>query len=180
MLGTTGWKRVILLPCAALALTASSAGAVSLQTWDKVINDGVKRFKVLSQFGDEAVLDKETGLVWQRSPSPTNTAEWGSSAALCLGTPIGGRRGWRLPSTWELMTLKDPAQSNPALPPGHPFQDIVTTDVYWTSTASLVTAASAHAVSFSSGGAGIQTNSKTNEELRWCVRGPGGDYPGTP
>ena len=166
---TTGWKRAMLFPWAVLALTATSAGAAALQSWDKVIPNGATRFKVLSQLDGEAVLDKETGLTWQRSPSPTNTSDWGSSAALCIGTAIGGRRGWRLPSAWELMTLKDPAQSNPALPPGHPFQGIVTNTIYWTSTASLTSATSAHAVNFASGGAGIFTNLKTVDGLRWCV-----------
>ena len=37
-------------------------------TWDQQIN-GEGRFKVLSQFGGAAVLDKETGRVWEQSPS---------------------------------------------------------------------------------------------------------------
>jgi len=138
------------------------------------------RRKVLSQFDGEAVLDKETGLVWQMSPSPTSTFGWGDSAALCVGTAIGGRRGWRLPTAWELMTLKDRAQASPALPPNHPFLDVVTDTIYWTSTASLANAAFALALTFSSGGQGIISASKTNLGLRWCGGGPGGDYPGTP
>jgi hypothetical protein len=173
-------KRWVLLLSTALALAASSAGAAPPQSWDRVIPDGARRFKVIAQMGDEAVLDKETGLVWQRSPSSVSTFDWGTSAALCIGTPIGGRRGWRLPSAWELMTLKDPAQSNPALPTNHPFQDVVTGTIYWTSTASASDANGALALSFSSGGQGIITNARSNLGLRWCVRGPGGDYPGTP
>jgi hypothetical protein len=169
----------VLLLCT-VALTASSAGAAPLQSWDRVFADGAKRFKLLAQMGDEAVLDKETGLVWQRSPSPASTFDWGNSNALCIGTAIGGRRGWRLPSAWELMTLKDPAQSNPALPPNHPFQDVVTGTIYWTSTAAVADADSALALTFTSGGQGIITTAKSNVGLRWCVRGPGGDYAGTP
>jgi len=174
-------KRSLLTACAALILAAvGSAEAAPPQGWDKLIPSGASRFKVLSQFGGEAVLDKETGLTWQRSPSPTNLFDWGSSAALCIGTAVGGRRGWRLPSGWELMTLKDPGQSNPALPPGHPFQDVVESTIYWTSTASLVNASSALALTFSNGAAGVITTTKTGLGLRWCLRGPGGDYPGTP
>jgi hypothetical protein len=177
---TAGWKQGLLVSCAVLALTVTSAGAASLQTWDKVIPDGAKRFKVLNQFDGEAVLDKETGLVWQRSPSSISTFDWGSSVALCVGTAIGGRRGWRLPTAWELMTLKDPAQSDPALPPNHPFEDVVTETIYWTSTADAETASHALSITFANGGAGIIIGDKTTLGLRWCVRGPGGDYPGTP
>lgn len=173
-------NRIFLVFSAVLAWAGSNADAASLPSWDRVIPNGATRFSVLSRMNDEAVLDKETGLVWQRAPSPVSTFDWGNSAALCIGTAIGGRRGWRLPSAWELMTLKDPAQSSPALPPGHPFQDVVTGVIYWTSTASPGDAAGALALSFTSGGQGIITTSKTNLGLRWCVRGPGGDYPGTP
>ena len=37
-------------------------------TWDDKIN-GHHRFKVLREFGGAAVLDKETGRVWEQSPS---------------------------------------------------------------------------------------------------------------
>ena len=37
-------------------------------TWDQQIN-GHGRFKVLKEFGGAAVLDKETGRVWEQSPS---------------------------------------------------------------------------------------------------------------
>jgi hypothetical protein len=78
------------------------------------------------------------------------------------------------------MTLKDPAQSDPALPPGHPFEDVVPTTIYWTSTASLANATAALAIFFGNGGAGVNTTAKDGLGLRWCVRAPGGDYSGTP
>lgn len=168
------------LVACAVVLAARMASGASPPSWEKVIPDGAKRFKVLTQFGGEAVLDRETGLTWQRSPSPSSSFDWGASATLCIGTAIGGRRGWRLPTAWELMTLKDPAQSNPALPPNHPFEGVVTGVLYWTSTASPDTATSALGLSFTSGGQGIITSAKSGDGLRWCVRGPGGDYPGTP
>lgn len=171
----------ILLSCVVVALAASgAAGASGPPGWDRVIPNGAARFKILTQFAGEAVLDRETGLVWQRSPSAVSLFDWATSTALCIGTAIGGRRGWRLPSAWELMTLKDPAQSSPALPPGHPFQDVAVGVIYWTATAAAGDANGALALSFSSGGQGIITTAKTGSGLRWCVRGPGGDYPGTP
>ena len=52
-------------------------------TWDDKIN-GHHRFKVLREFGGAAVLDKETGRVWEQSPS-TDTFCWTASAS-CPGT----------------------------------------------------------------------------------------------
>ena len=37
---------------------------------------------------------------------------------------VGGTKGWRLPSVAELASLVDPANSNPALPTGHPFSNV--------------------------------------------------------
>ena len=39
--------------------------------WDKRVDKAKSRFKVLKKFDSVAVLDNETGLVWQRAP-PTH------------------------------------------------------------------------------------------------------------
>jgi hypothetical protein len=39
-----------------------------LKSWSRKINDATKRFEVLDSFNAEAVLDRETQLVWQREP----------------------------------------------------------------------------------------------------------------
>jgi hypothetical protein len=41
--------------------------------------------------------------------------------------------GWRPPSAEELSSLVDPAYTNPALPPGHPFRNVYS-EFYWSST----------------------------------------------
>ena len=43
-------------------------------TWENQIN-GPDRFQVLSDFGGAAVLDKETGRVWEQSPAFDPAAE---------------------------------------------------------------------------------------------------------
>lgn len=45
------------------------AEAIDLRSWDQKIANPVTRFVVLRAFDDQAVLDRETQLVWQTSPS---------------------------------------------------------------------------------------------------------------
>ena len=65
---------------AGMVLTAPPAQAVdavgpyyALPSWDRKMA-AVNRFVVLTNWNSEAVLDKETGLVWERSPANTPPA----------------------------------------------------------------------------------------------------------
>lgn len=171
------WVKVQVAGMAVLA-AALAAGTVhggALQTWDKVI--GKKgRFKVLKQFGQEAVLDKETGLVWERSPS-TAKASWFTAVALCNAREVGGRMGWRLPTIVELATLMDRSQSDPALPPNHPFMNVQhgPTDLYWSATTHPEHPDNAWAAGFNTGTVGsFAQKDPAVSEYVWCVRAPGG------
>jgi hypothetical protein len=73
-------------------------------SWDTVKPTASARFKVLSAFNNEAVLDKETGLVWETQPSAT-TRTWTTAMQVCMGKTVGGRMGWRSPSVEELTSL---------------------------------------------------------------------------
>jgi hypothetical protein len=87
---------------------------------------------VLSNFASQAVLDRETGLVWERSPD-ANEQFWSDAREFCLDKKVGGRLGWRLPSVWELTSLLDPSvTSGFRLPPGHPFN--IALQTYWSIT----------------------------------------------
>ncbi len=81
---------------------------------------------------NEAVLDRETGLVWERDAG-LGTYNWQDAITHCYNTDIGGRGGWRLPTIAELTTLVDKTQTDPALPAGHPFINVQSSD-YWSST----------------------------------------------
>jgi hypothetical protein len=104
-------------------------------SWNRRINNAQQRFKLLSEFNNEAVLDRETGLVWERRPSMQPMA-WPNARLFCAQKAVGGRGGWRLPAFTELATLIDPSVTNPTLPrlpAGHPFLDVQPA-AYWSAT----------------------------------------------
>ncbi len=108
----------------------------TLHSWNIKIDDATKRFRVLGDFNNEAVLDRETGLVWERSPL-TTIHQWSPARLQCTNRTTGGRRGWRLPSVHELATLMDPnnLDGNPDLPAGHPFDPTAVQSAdYWSAT----------------------------------------------
>ena len=137
-------------------------------TWDQQIN-GEGRFKVLSQFGGAAVLDKETGRVWEQSPSTVVFPWTGSSDAHSHSyqLEVGGRKGWRLPTIEELASLVDTLQASPTLPAGHPFN--VQATPHWSSTTNASDASRAWAVGFATGSVFNPVKTATREA--WCVRG---------
>jgi hypothetical protein len=138
-----------------------------------------KRFKLV--LDDEAVLDKETGLVWELSPS-TDDMDWHDAIAHCYNKNVGGRKGWRLPTAEELASLvSTPAGSDGlTLPEDHPFQN-VQSGFYWSATTNTVFTSDAWLVRFLDG---IVINDdvksfKDDSNYVWCVRGAHG-YDGGP
>lgn len=132
---------------AAIAAVATAIGIVLLRgaapaagqqepfkTWSKQIPKAAQRFKVLSEFGGHAVLDKETGLVWEKAPATTNMA-WAYALAECRNRTTGGRKGWRLPAIEELTSLLDATSAPAVLPAGHPF--VVDDTFYWSATSEV-------------------------------------------
>jgi hypothetical protein len=126
------------------------------------------RFEVLADWGNAAVLDKETGLVWEQSPS-TATFNWYFAEDHCVDLTVGGRDGWRLPTVHELKSLVDRTQS-PVLPAGHPFNNVQSSafSFYWSGTAGAGPV-SAWYVNFGNASAG--GGDKEGKIYVWCVRG---------
>jgi hypothetical protein len=143
--------------------------------WARVINSP-SRFEILSDFSGEAVLDNETGLVWQRTPVPGEgepiEAPRRDAFITCAEKTIGTRKGWRLPKVEELASLVDSTQQPPSLPPNHPFTDVNPTGLYWT--ASTVSTGEGLLVTFNMSQAPIDLQNVDNPNLYWCVRGGGG------
>ncbi|MCR4321310.1 MAG: DUF1566 domain-containing protein [Candidatus Brocadiaceae bacterium] len=124
------------------------------------------RFQLV--LGNAAVLDKETGLVWEKSPD-TTTRTWTNAVYYAYNKNVGGRGGWRLPTVEELRSLIDPTQSSPALPSGHPFTN-VQSNGYWSATTNASSYLNAWHVLFSDGNVG--NGFKNNDVFYvWCVRG---------
>ena len=98
-------------------------------TWDKIIPTA-QRF--VDALDGTAVLDKETGLVWAKTPDST-TRSLQQAMDYCTTLYLGGRLGWRLPTVEELGSLIDRSNTgNIKLPVGHPFLN-VQSGTYWTS-----------------------------------------------
>ena len=155
--------------CAAAAaalFVAGAAQAVDLRDWGRKFDVASERFAVLASFNDEAVLDKETQLVWQRKPVLVET-NWGAAMQTCRYSGTGGRFGWRLPSFTELMSLLD---SSGALPAGNPFY-VGANDYYWSSTDLATNSDLAYIKRLP--GSGNFTNTKVSLNRYLCVRGVG-------
>jgi len=127
-----------------------------------------QRFVILSALNNDGVLDKETGLVWEKSPQ-TASVRWSVARRTCVEKNIGGQKGWRLPSLSELQNLVDPSipPPGPTLPPGHPFL-AVQSAVYWSETRVGEDPNGAWAVHFGLGGGAVFINWAHAVHV-WCV-----------
>jgi len=176
------------LSSTAHAQTTANGPFYVSSSWDRTLPVAA-RFIVLSNFTGQAVLDRETGLVWERSPDSTRR-NLRQAASACHNKAVGGRKGWRLPTIAELTSLVDPGQAGPALPAGHPFTNVqfgvpFFQVVYWSSNsfpeevAAVVlppfpVTVDTEILSFRDGAVGV-ASSKASSLLAWCVRGPGGN-----
>jgi len=143
--------------------------------WGEPIDRTGRRFIVLKSYASEAVLDVETGLVWEQSPS-TSQFTWPNAQSHCNLLTVGNRRGWRLPTIQELASVQDPSQSsNPILPAGHPFVGVQPV-TYWSATTWAVDPTFAWDLSFAVGG-NANFFVKTFSLSAWCVRGGSGVNP---
>ncbi|MFZ1748524.1 MAG: DUF1566 domain-containing protein, partial [Nitrospirales bacterium] len=158
--------------------------------WDKVLpandtGDPCRSSRFTCVMGGQAVLDNETGLVWEKSPETnfSSISSWGPARVACLNKNVGGRKGWRLPSVQELSSLVNGSiqESGLNLPPGHPFilDGIQIFGGHWSATMDAEDPTRAWKVDFNGG---IVESAKKNLVasasphfyiLFWCVRGGG-------
>ena len=136
--------------------------------WDRTLPSAA-RFMALTNMASAAVLDRETGLVWEKSPAITQMS-WDAARDICANLTTGNRKGWRLPSMPELASLVDPsvASPGPVLPPGHPFSNVQsgTYLTFWSATM-IAGFPGPWIVRFTDG----RVYDEGLSERAWCVRG---------
>jgi hypothetical protein len=164
---------------AVLGICGPATLEAQVQSWNQVLN--TKRFQLLSPFNNEAVLDRETGLVWEQAPPGQDTG-WAQAQLRCNQLTLGNRRGWRLPTIQELESLLDPSVPLLALPAGHPFGTIDPNIYYWSATANAFDPSRMWVMTFADGrtaqagrcvpGSGCST--PVVPISVWCVRGGAG------
>ncbi len=183
----------VLITLATIVVTLTAASAANgpyfpTPSWDQQLacasSTNCPRFIVLSNWidatypsGGAAVLDLETGLVWQRNPGAAPLT-W--PVALhdptygCMGATTGGRTGWRAPRVEELLSLIGTIRQNGStvLPAGHPFGPNAV-GVFWSSTTSAFGSDMAEiwTIGDVSGSNGFEF--KTQAHRVWCVRSSG-------
>jgi hypothetical protein len=170
-----------LITSTAFAQTTANGPYYATPSWDQTL-PATTRFIVLSNMGGAAVLDRETGLVWERATSATRVHYLEASRS-CFRHTTGNRAGWRLPTLSELQSLFDP--SAPPLPAGHPFTGLPsagTGPLFWTATPEFFDGSAFHHVvgyntdnpagvvelDFATSG---DTSNTGAQAYYWCVRG---------
>jgi len=167
------------------AQTVAPGPYYATPSWDQTLActtlANCPRFIVLSNMSSAAVLDRETGLVWERSPTapPTDpgTFDWFGAQLHCNSLTVGNRKGWRLPTLQELASLVDGDTANfssPRLPPGHPFTN-VQPSTYCSATTLASDTSHAWFVNFNNGN--VDDHGKSTTVFVWCVRGGQGVDP---
>lgn len=145
------------------ALTSAAAGQNNhTLRWD-TNNPSDSRFTTAFT---GAVLDKNTGLVWEQAPDAT-TRSWFVATDYCVNRIVGGTAGWRLPSVVELKSLQDPSLPAPFVP-ASVFTGVQSA-FYWSATTNAELPTFAWNVNFLFGGVG--GTGKASDFRAWCVRG---------
>lgn len=158
---------VLLTTGQAQAQTTANGPYYATPSWDQTL-PAATRFIILSNFNSAAVLDRNTGLVWEKSPGSAPQS-WSNARLSCINRVIGSQKGWRLPAIAELASLVDPSVAfpGPTLPPGHPFTG-VQPGLYWSATLLADSPFNPWGVDFIRGD--VDAFSSTGMRV-WCVRG---------
>jgi len=115
--------------------------------------------------GADEVVDRNTGLVWQRQAS-TEGLSFATANLLCNESKLGDKETWRLPSTKELQTIVEERFAKPMIDPAV-FPD-TPNGRYWTS--SVAGAGSTNAVYLEMGDGSTEQAAAGEAFFIRCVR----------
>lgn len=135
---------------------------------DPWAHKGSPRYQVLIPFASDAVLDKETGLVWERTPAG-GAFIWDDAQLHCNTLIVDARMGWRLPTLQELTSQLDIGAPPNNLAP-NPFTIPWLPNVgefIWSATTSASNTTTAWAMNLASN---VGTFPKGSLSHAWCVR----------
>ncbi len=176
-----------LLGSLASAQTTANGPYYATPSWDQTLAANV-RFVVLSNLNNDAVLDRETGLVWQRAAGST-AVTWFEAQSICISASAGTRMGFRIPTIQELFSLVDLGVSGPPFLPANPFTNVqwsadggsgnywsaTSLQKYWRGTRpDCDNGSCAWVMNFGQPGYGPVSKDLANGGLVWCVRGTKG------
>ena len=149
-------------------------------SWHQTLNsNGCGSARWSCVMGGAAVLDNETGLVWERTPTTTAGESWFAAQDSCQSASTGSRLGWRLPAVEELLTLRDLSTVD-GLPTGHPFSG-VSVGGFWSTSSAVNDERYARGVTFPAEFGAPQALPKdVATRGAWCVRGGHGENAQTP
>ncbi len=150
------------------------------QNWDKNLDStdgdpatGCNSTRFTCLWNNTVVRDNETGAVWDRNPSIAPSS-WNNAIGHCANREVEGRKGFHLPTREQLATLVA-SSNNPALPTGHPFQNVQSAG-YLSATTLADNPTVVWIVNFANGNV-EDTIGKSTGRYVWCVRG-GQSYDG--
>jgi hypothetical protein len=166
-------KRLMLATLVVLVGVVGTVGVSSVSAKD------AQAIRFVLAMNGEAVLDRETGLVWEKVPTSAYQASynWIYAQYHCIKLTLGNRKGWRLPTIQELASLVDPSVGppGPTIPSGSPFEHVLGT-WYWSASTSADNPDDAWYVYFYDGS--LDHWSKNSALISaWCVHGGQGVDP---
>jgi len=143
----------------------NSVASVSPQIHKKMLSTK-DRFR---DNGDGTITDTQTGLMWVKNANrPNRSMNWDDGMKYCEGMNLLGHQDWRLPSKAEFQELIDKEGIDVALPPGHPFSDVVKFGDYWTSSINPLGPMYSYVVNVGNGS--TRFSSKNKMGFVWAVR----------
>ncbi|MCU0693629.1 MAG: DUF1566 domain-containing protein [Polyangiaceae bacterium] len=145
--------------------------------WDKTHSESERYTRTIPVTNEPIVEDRVTGLVWQGCSAglsgsscgagSASALTWSDALRTCDSLTWGGATDWRLPDSYELVSIVDSGRYNPAIDPaafpGTPNSG------FWSSSTHAVNWGDAWRVVFSHGYVSEHTKTAGNQVR--CVRG---------